>query len=413
MSIRAFGNFTTLLLVFVGSLCLSSFRSFAAQEMPRWATQGASVEASSIDAGQQASLAAWLDRNGRPPLEYAVEICREHQIVFFGESHGKREPLEFFQQLIPEAYYEAGMRCVVLEVAKHEDNDRLARLVEGTTFDRALALDIARNSAWGNWYYQEYWDVLEVVWKLNRDLPAGAEPMRVVGMDTGADLQLNWMWMRGRIKDPELQARARREFPLLAKRDELMAAVIELEVIRKGAKAMVLVGFNHSFTHYAQPRVNADGMLRGEWPRMANILYQAYGDRIFQIGFHFQHFSPKNIWPAYKGGEPVFTDVVEKIMALRADQPVGWDVLASPFAGIRDRQSYFFHFQPRVNFGDICRGCIFLRPCGKISACRPIKNFITEDMFKKSRGFFEARFNRTFNTVDELNEFMEKFGREI
>ncbi|MEW6364925.1 MAG: hypothetical protein AB1714_09830 [Acidobacteriota bacterium] len=378
------------------------------QEKPGWMELGSRVEASEIPVSQYAALAAWLDSNGRSPLEYVIEKCRTHQIVIFGEPHGVKDYMDLFLQLIPEAYHRAGMRYVILEAAKFEDNEKIARLVESESFDGGLALEIARNGGWSTWNHKEYWDVFEVVWRLNRSLPAGAQPMKVIGMCVSADMQWNWMLNEGKLKNPALIAQAERESLLLDKHDALMAAAIEMTVLREGSKGIVWVGYNHAFTHYGQPWVTEDGLLFGEFQRMGRQLYQIYGDRIFQIAFHCEFDSPRLVFDDYEGPEPVFSGMIEKIMALRKDQPVGWDVFNSPFGQIRDKHSYYFHFQPRMQFGDLCRGFVYLKPLKQLAGCQKIKDFITEAMFQKYKAYYEAQYERTFGDAKELNAWREE-----
>jgi len=128
-----------------------------------------------------------------------------------------------------------------------------------------------------------------------------------------------------------------------------MAETIEKEVIKKGAKGIVLVGHHHSFSHYAQPRINEQGHLVWEWPRMTNILYQKYKDKIFQICFHIQEnpvgeFIKANTGKEYEGGKLVIMALIEEIMAKGGDRPVGFDVFSSHFASLRGRESFYFHF---------------------------------------------------------------------
>ncbi len=403
-------HYSPLFWTFFGLLLLILFglmRSIVAQEKPGWMELGSLAEASDIPASQYPVLADWLEKNGKSPLDYAVEKCREHQIVIFGELHGIKDYLDLFHQIIPRAYHQAGMRYVVLEVAKYEDNEKIARLVEGQSFDRDLALEIARNAGWSTWNSKEYWDVFEVVWKLNRSLPAGAEHMKVIGMDVSVNLELEWMRGEKKLKDPKLISQAQRQGLLISNRDELMASAIDTNIIRNDSKGMVWVGFNHSFTHYGQPFVNKDGLLLREFHRMGYLLHQRFGERIFQIGFHYQFDSPSIIHEGSKGPEPLFTNMLEKIMKLRQDRPVGWDVFTSPFGQIRDKYSYYFHFQPSVRFADLSRGYIFLKPWARLSPCLKIRDFITEAMFLERKAYYEARFKKTFKNAEEVNEMLE------
>jgi len=388
--------------------------NFAAQQnqesakKPGWMELGALVEASKIDASQYPFFSKWLDEFGKTPLDYALEKCAKHQIVVFGELHGRKDYVDFFLQLIPEAYHKAGMRYVILEVCKFDDNPTIEKLVEGAAYDRNLALEIARSGPWASWNSKEYWDIFEVVWKLNKSLPPNAEHMKVIGMDVNVDLPLDWMWTNKKLTDKILIEKAKSQMPLISKRDELMAAAIEGEVIRNGAKGMVWVGAHHAFTHYAQPQVNEEGILIKEWPRMTMLLNQRYGDRIFQIDFHRFHDSPELIFKKYQGGKAVFSDLMEKIMAARGNKPVGFDVSSSPFANVRDNQSYYFHFQPNVRFADLCQGFIYLKPSEEIAQCQKIENFVSDAMFEKYKSYYETRFNKKFNNAKEVNEFLKR-----
>lgn len=147
-----------------------------------------------------------------------------------------------------------------------------------------------------------------------------------------------------------------------------------LEVIKKGAKGIVLVGYHHSFSHYAQPKINDQGQLVWEWLRMTNILYQKYKERIFQICLHIPEnpvaeFIKANTGKEYQGGKPIIMVLIEEIIAKGGNKPVGFDVFSSPFADLRDSASYYFHFQLSVKFSDICRVYIFLKPFKKLSGC--------------------------------------------
>jgi hypothetical protein len=46
------------------------------------------------------------------------------------------------------------------------------RVLTGKTYDRDLALRLARHDPSGIWGYQEYWDALETVWRVNQSIAA-------------------------------------------------------------------------------------------------------------------------------------------------------------------------------------------------------------------------------------------------
>jgi hypothetical protein len=363
-------------------------------------------EASGIKASSFPLFTGWLDNNGKNPVDYIIEVCRVHDLVIVGEHHYIKNYCELFKQALPGAYEKAGVRVVALEVCNAEDNEKIARLVDGEIYDTALAYEIARSENWGLWGYKEYWDILEAVWTFNRSLPAGGEHLRVVGIDKTMDYQLDSLWRAGKLTDQTLVDKAKSQ-PDIYKRDDWLVENIEKETFAKGAKGIVLVGFNHSFTHYCQPRIDKEGKLKDEWPRMGVLLYRKYGDKVFQVGLHGEHMSPAQIDITYKGSGPVFTELIEEIMASRGNKPVGFDVVGSPFAGIRDTQSYYFHWQPAMSFANICRGFVYLMPVKELKPCSWMKDFVSDEMFEKCKGFYEFSYGRTFKNAKEVNEFFE------
>jgi hypothetical protein len=392
-------------LLTAGVLC--AFSCPAQEELPVRSSGGEWIEASDVKEADYPRFTRWLDRSAQSPVSYIVKKCREHQTVIIGEQHNQKEYCELFIQTIPEVYHRAGVRVVALEVCNSEDNGKLARLIGGDAYDKNLAAEIARSHNWGLWGYKEYWDIFEAVWTLNRSLPPGAEPMRVVGIDKEMDYQLDAMWRDKSLKDPALIKKAEGQ-PDIYKRDDWLVANTEKEILDKGAKGIMLVGFHHSFTHYAQPVLSrTDRTLEREWPRMANILYQKYGDKVFQIAVHGPHSSPALIDSSYKGEEPVFANLMEAIQAAHGNKPVGFDVVGSPFADIRDARSYYFHWQPKVRFADICTGFIFLKPYKGLAPCTWMDDYVTDEMFEKSKAFYEHSYSKKFLNSKEVNEFFK------
>ncbi|ODS35243.1 MAG: hypothetical protein A7315_01975 [Candidatus Altiarchaeales archaeon WOR_SM1_79] len=379
------------------------------QKKPSWMKEDSLIEASEIDISSYFFFIRWLDKYGKDPIQYVVEKCKEHQVVIFGEVHGIKEYLDMFNLIIPEAYHKAGVRSVLLEVGNTEMNEKIARLVEGDKYNEDLALEIARSENWGTWGYKEYWDIFETVWRLNSTLSKDKEHMKVIGINQKIDLKLNWLWRNNLLTDKKLIEKAEAQASHWRNPDEFMAEIIEKEVINKEMKGIVWVGGYHAFTHYAYPNVNSELHLAKELPRMGYLLFQKYGEKIFQIACHYSYNSPSYIYERYgkiyKGGEPILDRFIEDIMAKRGNKPVGFDVFLSPFANIRDQNLELFHWQPSVKFSDICRGYIFIQPCKKLSRCTWIENFITEDMFEKWKLYFESAYKKKFQNYIEVNEY--------
>jgi uncharacterized iron-regulated protein len=381
--------------------------SFAgSQEKPKNTDQApALVEASTVDPSTFPVYTKWLDKHGATPLDYIVEKAQQHQVVVLGEYHERKDFLDLLNQAIPDLYKKAGVRVLALEVCNAEDDSNLETLVNGDQYDRALALEIARHEDWEIWGYKEYWDLLEAVWRLNKSLPKGAEHMRIIGIDKRMDYQLDELWRQNQLTDPALIEKAKNQ-PDMYKRDDWMAQNIEDGILSPGLKGVALVGLNHSFTKYGQPKLK-DGKLEKEWPRMSAILYGKYGDKIFQIAAHGEEMSPSVVDKDYKGAGPILPSLVEKIMNARGNTSVGFDVAGSPFANLRDSESYYFRWQPKVTFADISEGFIFLKPMSSLAGCAWVDGFISDEMFKKSKAYYETTYQRKFNNAKEVDDFLK------
>ena len=388
----------------LAAACLAAL--FCAKtQAPFWYGHDATVEAAQVDPSVFPFFTKWLARSGSDPLDYIVDKCRSHSLVIVGEQHYIKDYCELFAKAVPEVYRKAGVRVIALEVCNADDNDKIARLIEGPAYDKALAYEIARSEDWELWGYKEYWDILEAAWALNRSLPAGEEHLRVVGIDKKMDFQLDAMWRANKLTDPVLIEKAKAQ-PDIYKRDDWLLENLEKETLAKGAKALLLIGLHHSFTRYAQPRLDKDLKLEREWPRTGRVLRQKYGEKVFQIALHGPQTAPQVLDKTYNGPEPVLTDLVERIMAARGNRPVGFDSTGSPFANIRDSLSYYFRWQPAVTFADVYEGYVFLKPVKELAPCSWMKGFISDEMFEKSKTYYEFAYGRKFQNAKEVDEFL-------
>jgi hypothetical protein len=372
---------------------------------PPWVGRDISVEAAQVEAAYFPFFAKWLSRTGSDPVAYIVEKCRAHELVIVGEHHYMKDYCELFARAVPEAYRKAGVRVVALEVCNAEDNDKIARLIEGPAYDVPLAYEIARSEDWELWGYKEYWDILQAAWALNRSLGPDEEHLRVVGIDKKMDFQLDALWRANKLTDTAMIEKAKAQ-PDIYKRDDWLGENLEKETLGKGARGLVLIGLNHSFPRYAQPKLGKDLKLEREWPRTGYVLRQKYGDKVFQVALHGPQMSPQVIDKTYKGAEPVLSDLVERIMAAHGNTPVGFDTAGSPFANIRDSLSYYYHWQPRVTFADVNEGFIFLKPVKALAPCSWMKGFISDEMFEKSKAYYEYAYGRKFQNAREVDEFL-------
>lgn len=332
------------------------------------------LEVASATPEQKELCLQYLREKGQTPAEYVKTQFQRHDVILLGEMHEVREVCQFISGLMAPLYHEAGVHVFGMECLKYKNTAMANQLVTGATYDDSLALALFRDCTFPVWGFQEYADILKAVWTVNHDLPPGAPKMRVIGLEPNVDMYDIfcghwWNKIDDYIKE--------------AGNDRFMAKALSREVLEKNEKALVQVGFMHSFTQYRQP-VAAKGRLVAEvMPRMGYILHERYGDRVSHIEFHHWDLLPD----IEAGGvrEP-FGGFLEEVFAANDTLPVGFDVSNSPFALLRDSSSYFYTFQKYVTFNDLTDGYIFLKPLGEQHKIHWIPGFIYAGNFQKARG---------------------------
>jgi hypothetical protein len=218
--------------------------------------------------------------------------------------------------------------------------------------------------------------------------------MRVVGLDVEFELP-SWALMGlgddGLTNTPVWEKlrllRLVDDMTRVARRDELMAATVEREILGRGERGVVLIGANHAYLRYGWPGRIVDGRAVAEKRRMGYMLHQRHGDRVYQILLY--HSQLRHILPA----------CWEEVMSRREDAPVGFDVVGSPFENFRSG----FESQASVLFADVTPGVVFLGNAGTLEPSDRIDDFITPEMFLRHKPFYEARAGRRLRNAGDAN----------
>jgi len=314
-------------------------------------------------------FAEYIRAYGAAPVDYIVGKFEDHDVVLIGEMHEIEEYLRFYADLLGPLYHKAGVRVLGMEVLKSKHNERLRELVTAAEFDREGVLDIFRDEFHGTWGFREYVDLVEAAWRLNSALPETAEPFVVVGLS--ADITYP---AEGGFDVEKVDAHG--------------AAVVAETALESGRKALVQIGYNHTFLEYRQVLVE-NGERKGEMPpRMGCRLYEKYGDRVFQVCLHHDHVDALAMRRGRQGWRGVLGGLVERAFKAAGGKPVGFDVAGSPFADLRDRRSYYFAWQPAAVFEDIAKGYVIIKPFGRLDRKMTwIDGFITDVNFARARAF--------------------------
>ena len=145
------------------------------------------VEVGAIGETDYTRFLSYLKQNALLPADYVIQKFQHHDAVLLGEVHEVKENLELISDLIGPLYHEGGVRYFATEFVKAKNSSLANQLVTGNAYDEQLAMSIFRDNPWPMWGFKEYMDTYKAIWALNRSLPADAERMKVVGLDSDWD----------------------------------------------------------------------------------------------------------------------------------------------------------------------------------------------------------------------------------
>ena len=331
------------------------------------------IDVNGLGVPDYSSYLVYLKQHAKTPMQYVLDKFKDHDVVILGEMHEVRENCEFFADLIDPLYHQAGVRYFAMELLRYRNTPLVNRLVTGKEYDQQLVLRIFRDCAHPDLGYKEYMDIIKAIWELNNKLPPQAEKFKVIALDKG-----DWESI-----DLPTSPSTKEYEEFVKVHDSFMADVIEREVLAKHGKALVQIGYMHSFTRYRLVKTA---------PRFGGILYEKYGDRIFQVCLHQPHFGPEVLTGGQPTSRPLIIDFIEKIMTENGNKPVGFDIEDSPFANLRDRSSLYFASNNEAVFSDIAQGYVFIKPLKSLNFRMTwVDGFINEENFERAEALAKKR----------------------
>src|SRR5258708_2323606 len=200
------------------------------------------------------------------PEDYVVRQFTTHDIIFLGEMHGVRQNLEFVQQLLP-SLHAAGVYNLGYEFSVYKDQPKIDRLLASTSYDPDIANDLL-NEIDLTYVTQEYTDVYKAAWELNRKLPPGAHPFRIVALNIDQNGQTPsdaWGGQRLNIHDQT---------------NIFWSQVISKEFLAKHEKALIYSGSGHAYTRFFYQRKQDHSISAG------NLIHNLIRDRAMTILLH-------------------------------------------------------------------------------------------------------------------------------
>ena len=336
------------------------------------------VEIGSDSAIDTRPYADFLAKNAQSPTDYVIEKFKAHDLVMLGESHQIQEDCDFIASLIEPLYHGAGVRYLGMEIVKEKRNRELEHLLTAPAYDSARVTAIFREDYF-YWGFQEYLDILRAVWAFNQTLVKGEAPFRIVGFQPDIDVYRT---------DCGTLLQKLPEFPRLLKIEDLYAAPLE-DLLDKHEKVLVQVGVHHSFLKYRAPKV-INGKMLGEFTRerMGHILYSKYGDRVFQIALHPKQEGTERYMEAPT--TPVAV-LLERLYDEHGGVPMGFDIVNSPLAMLRDTSGGYFAFQKHATLSDIAQGYIMHQKHQNLHCVKWVQNFVNASNLGELRTYATQR----------------------
>ncbi|HMV08122.1 MAG TPA: RDD family protein [Cyclobacteriaceae bacterium] len=363
----------------------------------------------------------WLKHNSQPAKQYAIEMARTHQVTLFGEEHLDAGAVNFFTSLIPGLYHQAGVRVLALEIVPSSCNRQLSELIDSNVYNYELALEIARKNVWRSWGYEEYWNILYVVWQLNRQLPPQAEKLKVIGLEgnwTMPDISLLGISQDSKGDSPFVEKfrvfSALNDLPEVVFRDNLMAQKIEQLAFDQHKKTVVYIGFEHTMINYARCVVGKEKIVPVKIV-VGLLLSQKHPGEIWQIKLN------TNLAVSRKNATGSLNSFFDSTFAV-AGYGLGFTVRGSPFEKIRDEFCDYFSGLPGSCFGDICQGLIALNPSYENAKCHWMSGYFSDIMIMENKPLYDfqlrlltgeeqnSKKNIDYSNAAELNKLFQKLN---
>jgi hypothetical protein len=305
-------------------------------------------------------------------------------VVFLGEYHRIRHDPLLVQTLLDPLYH-AGVRRLAFEFARREDQGMIDELLAAPLWDEAAAREIVfrQSVAWG---YTEYVDILRAAWGLNRSLPEGEAPFRILGMNDSPD----WSYIRTESDLNSSQARSR----VWGDSSERYWADVIIRAVESGEKVLAYSGIHHAFTRYRQPVVSGGKFVGfSQELRCGNYVYQALGDGVVTVFLHAP-WSQRDGYEA-RSGYPA-DGVIDSVMLGLGPRPVGFGVATGPFGSLPVQDAVYANGYPTFRVSDFCDGWIYSMPLGEYEGVNPIVGWVNESNLERARAQFP---NPAFRTA--------------
>jgi hypothetical protein len=330
--------------------------------------------------------------------DYVAGLFDRHDIVFVGEFPKIRQQVQFVSGLIP-VLYRKGITQLGLEHALVASQADLDALLTAPTFDEARANRIFFDFIvlWG---FQEYRDILKSAWQVNRSLPPGSTPFRIVGLS----VRRHWEHIKTEqdVDNPEVIRKVLAD----GAPDRVMADTIQREFVDRGLKALVLVNLQSAVTKYRNNEYAKNAAAKGlaETRRAGNIIYDAIGKRAATVVLH----AP---WPDKNTLSRVnfpADGVIDRVVATlpRTSRRLGFDLAGTAVGKQEIKSDVYRAGYASLTLADFADGYVVLGPMSEYETVTPIPDFITAENLEQALANFPGPKDPRKLSAAELNRYI-------
>ena len=294
--------------------------------------------------------AEYLRSHAQAPVEYVLSRFTDHRVVLLGENHWLRHDVELVLAAIPRLPAQ-GVGALAVEMFRAGDQALIDSLVSAARWDPARAMAILRGAQWP---YREYLEIIHAVWSVNQSRPAGGG-LRLIALGPGLD------WRE-------------RLLPVGKTYDGFMRDIVEAWLQPGDHRVLIYAGIHHAFTRYHQSELPRASKVERLMDRMGNMLWRDLGEDVFLVTLH----RPWQRRIGEKWGRDLPVDGAIDCAAAATGQPVGFDVVGSPFAGLPISRDYWYGLgYPELRLEDITDGYVWNRPIERYEGVRliPLSEF--------------------------------------
>ncbi len=366
-----------------------------------------------------APYVAHAEEAARPADDFVLDYARKHQVVFLGTLGHIRQHVEFLIELAPQLPA-AGVDAIAINLVRAKDQEELNSLIGAgskvepdgrdghteaelqTEFDEATArrLLFQQNVFQG---YREYLELLEAVWRHNRDSAPG-DALELIALSP--EFRYEHIRTQEDTQDPAVY---RKVLPDGAP-DDFMYEVLRAQAIERDRRVVAFLTFPHAFTRFRSPAL-ADEMQRLGFDTelsVGNQIYREIGDRTATLFLH-------GPWPDERlpsnmnyGAEGRLDAILDHLPP--EERAAGFTIPGTPLAELPIETGQYAEGYDALTLGDLTDGYVFLESLAGYRGLRVLPDFINEENVEEARERFPGP-HPGDRSADELQEFFRGEAR--